>query len=332
MPKLKNIYLALIVLGLMFLPLAPMLAETTVKLQVPLYGTNEISGEASTILPTYIGLWFNLVVGTAGVLAAIYIMWGAFKWLTAAGNAATIKDAQETIYSAVAGLIIALLAYSILYIINPNLIKLQLPGLSSTTYSTEPATPPTTQCKQTLPTSNPCSEQYINSVLNSHPEIKKLCSNMDSGYMSQICRIESSGGVPTLVSGTDKCKDGTSFSYGLFQINIAAQGQNIQAITNSSACTNLIINDSTGQNGKPLQYSNGRQTYDSYTACKDANPGKFCYVSKWDCRASSSTSVAECKKLLFDPETSILLACKIYGREGYNAWPVSNKKLQACTN
>ena len=38
---------------------------------------------------------------------------------------------------------------------------------------------------------------------------------------SSICNGESAGN-PSLASGVDKCSDGNSFSFGLFQINIIA--------------------------------------------------------------------------------------------------------------
>lgn len=125
MQRAKNLLLTLLLLlALLAWSHLALAEETKVKLQVPLSGVNEFSAKEG--VPTYIALWFNLVVGSAAVLATVYIVWGGFKWLTAAGNVAKISDAKTTISSALAGLLLAIFSYSILYLVNPNLLKLTI--------------------------------------------------------------------------------------------------------------------------------------------------------------------------------------------------------------
>ncbi|MFA6428621.1 MAG: pilin [Candidatus Buchananbacteria bacterium] len=135
----KKIFFGLTLLLLTFTIATPLLAvDKSAALQVDLgYGTVVAN------LETYIGWWYKLIMGTVGVLATIYIMWGGFKWLTAAGSSSQISDAQETIKAAIAGLLIALFSFSILYIINPNLLNLNTEGIGSndTTTSTADNTP-----------------------------------------------------------------------------------------------------------------------------------------------------------------------------------------------
>ncbi|MFA6593697.1 MAG: transglycosylase SLT domain-containing protein [Candidatus Buchananbacteria bacterium] len=73
------------------------------------------------LLPSYINTWYALLLGTVGILATIMVMWGGFKWLLARGDGGKITDAKSIIFSALAGLALALLSYTLISIINPNL-------------------------------------------------------------------------------------------------------------------------------------------------------------------------------------------------------------------
>lgn len=48
-----------------------------------------------------------------GVLAVIFIIIGAFKYITSAGDTAKLKQARDTILYSVAGLVVAMLAFAI---------------------------------------------------------------------------------------------------------------------------------------------------------------------------------------------------------------------------
>jgi len=87
----------------------------------------------SEILYKYISSWYNFVVGVVGILAAVIIMWGGFKWLTSRGNSAAISDAKDRIWSAIIGLVLVFLSYILLNLINPRLLNIYLPELPSNT-------------------------------------------------------------------------------------------------------------------------------------------------------------------------------------------------------
>jgi len=130
--KVKKYFLG----GILLLVLAPptlALAETLLTeitdgdnytLNVPIGNIKEVAG-----LEDYIKLWYNFVIGVVGIIATVIIMWGGFKWLTSRGNSAAITDAKDRIWSAVIGLILVFLSYTILSIINPKLLTLSLPTL-----------------------------------------------------------------------------------------------------------------------------------------------------------------------------------------------------------
>lgn len=77
-------------------------------------------------LPDFIRKIYNFSIGIIAIMAVIVIMISGFKWILAAGNPGTIGKAQDDIKAAVSGLILILLSYTILNLVNPKLINLQL--------------------------------------------------------------------------------------------------------------------------------------------------------------------------------------------------------------
>ncbi len=77
----------------------------------------------------YIGGFYRYFAGVAGILAAVLIMWGGYKYVTSFGNPSRLSDAKDTIQQALIGLAFVLGTYIILYTINPNLVILQTPQL-----------------------------------------------------------------------------------------------------------------------------------------------------------------------------------------------------------
>ncbi|MBT3356356.1 hypothetical protein HN784_01210 [bacterium] len=91
------------------------------------YTTREIiPGEAAGTndFMSYLNSLYSFGIGISGVLAVFMIGFGAFKYIVfSAGNASTMGDAKDTIYSAIFGLGLVLVAWLILYVINPDLIN-----------------------------------------------------------------------------------------------------------------------------------------------------------------------------------------------------------------
>jgi len=100
-----------------------------ILLNIPIgsiYSGNTIDGN---LLGAYFEAWYNFLLGTVGIIATIMIMWGGFKWLTSRGDSGMIKDAQDTIWAAIAGMILAFGSYTILTVIKPNLTTIKMPEL-----------------------------------------------------------------------------------------------------------------------------------------------------------------------------------------------------------
>src|SRR3989339_1193051 len=80
-------------------------------------GLNEFGNE--TNLGTNIALIgtiariIYILLGFLGVLAVILVLWGGFKWMTAAGDEAKIGEAKKLMGAGVIGLVIILAAFAI---------------------------------------------------------------------------------------------------------------------------------------------------------------------------------------------------------------------------
>ncbi|MFH1866860.1 MAG: hypothetical protein ABIJ81_02130 [Patescibacteria group bacterium] len=93
-----------------------------INLQVPIPGAGELT-RSVTGFADYLTIFYKFFVAAIAVMAVVLIMWGGFKRIYAAGNAERIKDANETLFGALAGLVIALLSYSLLNLVNPKLVE-----------------------------------------------------------------------------------------------------------------------------------------------------------------------------------------------------------------
>ncbi len=66
----------------------------------------------------------NILLGFAGIIATILVIYGGFKWITAQGNEDQVKSARNTIRDAVIGIIIIFLAYVIVNFVVDKLIAI----------------------------------------------------------------------------------------------------------------------------------------------------------------------------------------------------------------
>ncbi|MDD4412877.1 MAG: pilin [Patescibacteria group bacterium] len=70
----------------------------------------------------YIVAWYKYLIGIVGIIALVTIAVGGVLWVTSAGNPGKIGAAKSWIKDSLYGLIIALLAYTILSLINKDLV------------------------------------------------------------------------------------------------------------------------------------------------------------------------------------------------------------------
>lgn len=62
-------------------------------------------------------------MGFLGLVAVVIILYGGFKWMTAAGNEEKVEEAKKLIGAGIIGLIIIITAYSIVTYVIQNLLR-----------------------------------------------------------------------------------------------------------------------------------------------------------------------------------------------------------------
>ena len=81
-------------------------------------------------LPGYVSAIYKMALIIVTLSAVLMLTVGGFMYLTSAGNTASIGTAKGIIYDSLIGLVIALSAWLVLYVINPDLVEVNLTALS----------------------------------------------------------------------------------------------------------------------------------------------------------------------------------------------------------
>ena len=77
----------------------------------------------SNDLMTTLNTIINVVIGIIGFVAVMVIILGGVQYTTSAGDSGKVKKAKDTIMYGIIGLIVALMAYSIVNFILSNVFK-----------------------------------------------------------------------------------------------------------------------------------------------------------------------------------------------------------------
>ncbi|KKR48433.1 MAG: hypothetical protein UT86_C0005G0017 [Candidatus Magasanikbacteria bacterium GW2011_GWC2_40_17] len=112
--------------SLKFTPVAPRLEINIPTLQPFTTKGIEIDAQGNVALP-FIGQYFSAIYRwallIAGILTLALIIFGGFVYMTSGGNKQRLDEGKKRITQAILGLILLLSSYSILYIINPDLVN-----------------------------------------------------------------------------------------------------------------------------------------------------------------------------------------------------------------
>ena len=173
----------------------------------------EVGGKKTCNFPwigEYIAGIYKYAIGIVGILAAVVLMVGGVIWIVAGGSATMIGEAKAWIAASLSGLVIALCSYTILYYVNPNLVKFN-------------------PLKITIVDQIPIPENIQEFAAKCKPTDTGECavSKMSifgdkASEASAICMAESSGN-PNVSNKTTKCSNGDYYAvWGLFQFNLSA--------------------------------------------------------------------------------------------------------------
>jgi hypothetical protein len=247
---------------------------------------------------------YNFLFAILIALAFLNFLYGAFLYLLSGAGIYKKEEGKNRMINSIVAVVIVLIIPIFLGMINPRIfnVKLKIPQIEVLEppryeYSYEPGKLPGTDIPVSpgqikgnpncsIPSSGYCSPSML-WALN--------MSNFSSDIInifSIICQNES-GGDPGKESYTDKCKDGNSFSIGLFQINMTTSWFN--ALDGTQCRPDLIFE------GK--DYS-----------CRVKNPNLY----------------EKCKNALKDPRINIDVAKRKYQSQGFGAWGVWPLIKQQC--
>lgn len=118
-------------------PVAPAGGAMNYTLMEKVPGTGDLSGAD---LSTYIRSLYNIALIIVTLSAVLMLSIGGFMYLTSAGNTAAMGSAKEVITDSIIGLVIALCAWLILYVINPDLVDIRITSFAPIT-ATAPGAP-----------------------------------------------------------------------------------------------------------------------------------------------------------------------------------------------
>lgn len=103
-------------------PIGPVHAQYDYTPLERIPGTEENSGE----MDDYIQAIYRFALWSVGIAALFMIAVGGMMYLTSAGNTSQVGTAKKVIFDALIGLLLAILAWLILYVINPDLVEVDL--------------------------------------------------------------------------------------------------------------------------------------------------------------------------------------------------------------
>ena len=79
--------------------------------------------------PKYVQAIYNFGIWSIGIAALLMISIGAFTYITAAGNTSQTGTGKKIITDAILGLVMVMVAYLLLYTINPDLVNVSINNL-----------------------------------------------------------------------------------------------------------------------------------------------------------------------------------------------------------
>ncbi len=121
----KKIFLVLAVIFSSILMISPAFAapgDYTPLVKIP--GVNANAG-----LFDYLSGIYSFLISIVGIMAMAVLVYGGMRYITSAGNTASVQEAKESIESALAGLLLALVSWLIFATINKDILVLKNPGV-----------------------------------------------------------------------------------------------------------------------------------------------------------------------------------------------------------
>jgi hypothetical protein len=215
MPK----YRALKFLLLLSFFVSPLLTQAAGPFDyIPMENIPGFEGQATDFYQ-YISSVYKFGIWAIGIAALLMISIGGYMYITSAGNNSSMEKAKGVITDAIVGLVLALGAYLLLYVINPDLVKItKLPVIKApVTAPTAAVTAPGAPTPPTIPSGTLSNADAVaklsaagvsvSSSGNCSDQNNKSCTSLDGIPQSAIDNIinikTSCGGSVTVTGGTE---------------------------------------------------------------------------------------------------------------------------------
>lgn len=118
--NIKKISLLLFSISILILPSLAMAAFDYIPME-------RIPGSPTPLnFCEYLKAVYKFGIWTVGIAGMFMIMFGGYTYLLSAGNNSTMQKGKGFITDAIIGIIMALTAYLLLYIINPDLLEIKI--------------------------------------------------------------------------------------------------------------------------------------------------------------------------------------------------------------
>lgn len=203
------------------------------KPNITIPGSKFITGREVPVNGETLGEWISafyiFFCGVVGILAAVNIIFGGFKYLTSFGNASRMSAAKERITSAIIGLFLTLGAYVILVTISPQLVKFK----SLSIEQIEPIQ--SIEAAESSLKGAPAVSWDGGNVDKYDTQLLKAATTyqIDRNWLKALMLIES-GGDPKAES---KDKDGNPLACGLIQLLPSTAGMTCEELKNPDVNT-----------------------------------------------------------------------------------------------
>lgn len=120
-------YFLLLYIAIVTITTASTAVGAEYKLLAPLPGGTAVIDMSKDAFSIYASQFFWFLLSASIILALVMVVVGGVQYVGAAGNTSVLEDAKNRIKNALLGLVIALGSWLVLYSINPDLVKFELP-------------------------------------------------------------------------------------------------------------------------------------------------------------------------------------------------------------
>ena len=161
-------------------------------------------------LGKYIKAIYTYAIGIVGIFSTVVIIYGGLLWAMAGGNNSKVDAAKGYIGSALTGLVLALVSYTLLYMINPALVELK-PIVLTKVVPTITCCDPQTGAKNATAKPNTKPIQYICPTGTQTCAKEQTCAKISTGGDYECISNIKSGCCRCDYGVTHTCKDGNTF-------------------------------------------------------------------------------------------------------------------------